>query len=91
MPKTMGIVADASLAANAAGGDAVATRKSPWIWCEVSPAKELQAWRFRQARVSQSCAALNVSQPSTFPDFSPVMNQRVRCCEEPWVKASGTT
>jgi hypothetical protein len=34
---------------------------------------------------------LNVSQLSSFPDLSPVMNQRVRCCEEPWVKASGTT
>jgi hypothetical protein len=25
------------------------------------------------------------------PDFKPVMNQRVRCAEVPWVKESGTT
>jgi hypothetical protein len=48
--------------------------------------------RFSASRMaSQSWAALNVSQLSIFPDLSPVMNQRVRCCEEPWVKASGTT
>ena len=39
----------------------------------------------------QSCAALNVSQLSSFPHFRPFVNQRVRCSEEPWVKASGTT
>ena len=39
----------------------------------------------------QSCSVLNVSQSWTRPDFSPVMNQRVRCSDEPWVKASGTT
>jgi hypothetical protein len=33
----------------------------------------------------------NVSQLATWPDLSPVMNQRVRRSNEPWVKASGTT
>lgn len=56
---------------------------------EPIPADSLQ---FSASRMtSQSAAALNVSQLSIFPDLSPVMNQRVRCCEEPWVKASGTT
>ncbi len=40
---------------------------------------------------TQSCAALNVSQLASDPDFNPVVNQRVRCSAEPWVKASGTT
>ena len=39
----------------------------------------------------QSCSVRKVSQLGTLPDFKPVMNQRVRCAEEPWVKASGTT
>jgi hypothetical protein len=39
----------------------------------------------------QSRVAWKVSQLATSPDFSPVMNQRVRCSNEPWVKASGTT
>jgi hypothetical protein len=39
----------------------------------------------------QSCGARNVSQLATSPDFRPLMNQRVRCAEEPCVKASGTT
>jgi hypothetical protein len=39
----------------------------------------------------QSRVAWKVSQLATSPDFSPVMNQRVRCSDEPWVKASGTT
>ena len=39
----------------------------------------------------QGRAAWNVSQLETCPDLSPVMNQRVRCSDEPWVKASGTT
>ena len=42
-------------------------------------------------RSSQSRAAWKVSQLATCPDLSPVMNQRVRCSDEPWVKASGTT
>jgi hypothetical protein len=36
-------------------------------------------------------SARNVSQLATCPDLKPVMNQRVRCAEVPWVKASGTT
>jgi hypothetical protein len=32
-----------------------------------------------------------MSQLATFPDFKPVVNQRVRCAEEPWMNASGTT
>ncbi len=39
----------------------------------------------------QSCGARNVSQLATSPDFRPFTNQRVRCAEEPCVKASGTT
>jgi len=39
----------------------------------------------------QSCSVRKVSQLETVPDFKPVMNQRARCAEEPWVKASGTT
>src|SRR5262245_7877830 len=39
----------------------------------------------------QSCVAWKVSQLATCPDFSPFMNQRTRCSEEPWVNASGTT
>ena len=42
-------------------------------------------------RSGQGCPAWNVSQPETCPDLSPVMNQRVRCSDEPWVKPSGTT
>ena len=33
----------------------------------------------------------NVLQPPTVPALSPVMNQRWRCSEVPWVKLSGTT
>ena len=39
----------------------------------------------------QSCSVRKVSQLETVPDFKPVVNQRVRCADEPWVKASGTT
>src|SRR5262245_64181530 len=39
----------------------------------------------------QGRVAWNVSQLETCPDLSPVMNQRVRCSDEPWVKASGMT
>jgi hypothetical protein len=42
-------------------------------------------------RSGQGCPAWNVSQLETCPDLSPVMNQRVRCSDEPWVKASGMT
>jgi hypothetical protein len=42
-------------------------------------------------RSGQGCPTWNVSQPETCPDLSPVMNQRVRCSDEPWVKPSGTT
>jgi hypothetical protein len=42
-------------------------------------------------RSGQGCPAWKVSQPETCPDLSPVMNQRVRCSDEPWVKPSGTT
>ena len=45
----------------------------------------------RSIFISYSCSALKVSQLATFPDFKPVMNQRVRCSEEPCVNASGTT
>jgi hypothetical protein len=41
--------------------------------------------------VDQSCGVRNVSQLATSPDFRPFVNQRVRCAEEPCVKASGTT
>ena len=37
------------------------------------------------------CAAAKVLQADTLPSFKPVVNQRWRCAEEPWVKASGTT
>jgi hypothetical protein len=39
----------------------------------------------------QSSGVRKVSQLATSPDFKPVMNQRVRCAEVPWVNASGTT
>ena len=45
----------------------------------------------RSIFVSYSCSARKVSQLATFLDFKPVMNQRVRCAEEPCVNASGTT
>ena len=35
--------------------------------------------------------AWNVSQVLTSPVCRPCLNQRIRCCELPWVKASGTT
>jgi hypothetical protein len=38
-----------------------------------------------------SCSARKVSQLPTLPAFKPVMNQRERCAEVPWVNASGTT
>ncbi len=41
--------------------------------------------------VSSKLRAANVLQPATVPPFSPVLNQRWRCSEEPWVKLSGTT
>ena len=43
------------------------------------------------ARDFYSCWALNVSQLASSPDFRPATNQRVRCAEDPCVKASGTT
>jgi len=48
---------------------------------------EIRIWR----AVDQSCPAWKVLQLATWPDRSPVMNQRVRCSDEPCVKASGTT
>ena len=36
-------------------------------------------------------APLNVLQAATEPFLNPVMNQRLRCSEVPWVKLSGTT
>ena len=44
-------------------------------------------WRFG----SRPASYMMASQPETCPDLSPVMNQRVRCSDEPWVKPSGTT
>ena len=40
---------------------------------------------------SYSCSALKVSQACRSPDANPCRNQRTRCAELPWVKASGTT
>jgi len=51
----------------------------------------MHAHRPRPYAVHQGRGAWNVSQLETCPDLSPVMNQRVRCSDEPWVKASGTT
>jgi len=48
---------------------------------------EIRIWR----AVGQSCPVSKVLQLATCPDRSPVMNQRVRCSDEPCVKASGTT
>jgi hypothetical protein len=48
-------------------------------------------WLKAGNRSGQGCPAWNVSQFETCPDLSPVMNQRVRCSDEPWVKPSGTT
>ena len=42
-------------------------------------------------RVLQSDDAAKVLQAETLPSFRPAVNQRCRCAEEPWVKASGTT
>lgn len=39
----------------------------------------------------QNISAPNVLQLSKSPDLSPVLNQRIRCWDEPWVNASGTT
>jgi hypothetical protein len=47
--------------------------------------------RVKGAGQFQSCSVRKVSQFEVFPDFKPFVNQRVRCAEEPWVKASGTT
>ena len=38
-----------------------------------------------------ACAAANVSQALMVPSLKPVVNQRLRCSEVPWVKLSGTT
>lgn len=38
----------------------------------------------------QSWFVRNVSQLCIEPERSPVLNQRMRCAEEPWVKESGT-
>lgn len=40
---------------------------------------------------AQSVWALKVSQLAGEPLSKPVLNQRMRCAEEPWVKESGTT
>ncbi len=37
----------------------------------------------------QSCAALKVLQEFTSPFARPILNQRTRCAELPWVKDSG--
>jgi hypothetical protein len=50
-----------------------------------------QRSRRRRSALYQSCGVANVSQLATSPDFRPFMNQRVRCSEEPCVKASGKT
>src|SRR6516225_2392459 len=57
-------------------------------------ARRRSGWRSappRRIGGHQSCSVRKVSQLETVPPFRPVVNQRVRCAEEPWVKASGTT
>ena len=41
-----------------------------------------------QCLLAQGSAVRNVLQLDTSPDFKPVMNQRVRCAEVPWVNES---
>ncbi len=36
-------------------------------------------------------SSLKVSQAAISPRAKPCLNQATRCCEEPWVKESGTT
>jgi len=48
-------------------------------------------WKRQGWLLHQSCSVRKVSQLETVPDFKPIVNQRVRCADEPWVKASGTT
>ena len=43
------------------------------------------------ATTSYSSRAWNVLQLEICPLLSPVVNQRWRCADEPWVKLSGTT
>jgi hypothetical protein len=43
------------------------------------------------ARPFYSASADSVLQAAMLPCLSPAMNQRLRCSEVPWVKASGTT
>jgi hypothetical protein len=40
---------------------------------------------------TQSDAAANVLQALSVPSLKPVVNQRLRCSDEPWVKLSGPT
>jgi hypothetical protein len=44
---------------------------------------EAQIIPFRGRLLYQSCSVRKVSQLGTLPDFKPVVNQRVRCAEEP--------
>ena len=57
---------------------------------EVFPSTRHQRCWVRRA-LYYSCSARKVSQLPTLPAFKPVMNQRERCAEVPWVNASGTT
>src|SRR5262245_65658628 len=42
-------------------------------------------------RVARHYRSRNVSHTSIWPDLNPVWNHWLRCCEVPWVNASGCT
>ena len=51
----------------------------------------MRATTRRPSPIAYSCADANVLQLATVPALKPVLNQRWRCSELPWVKLSGTT
>ena len=78
------------LAAQSAQSGAFTSPAAPEVLVSRADPLLLNPLRSRRA-LYYSCSARKVSQLPTLPAFKPVMNQRERCAEVPWVNASGTT
>jgi hypothetical protein len=60
---------------------------STTFWCSSS----VFGIRHFQSPASYQKSVAKVLQSEILPEFKPFKNQRLRCAEVPWVKASGTT
>jgi hypothetical protein len=55
------------------------------------PRFDRQAEKYARRSVTYNVSADKVLQSEILPELKPFKNQRFRCAEVPWVKASGTT